>query len=175
MKYIESSRLRLIPLTLDQLLLYKNDYDALCLALGLCPSPIDMEAVFQAEFDDALVNYWIPQTAANQAYYRWFTNWLIVEKSTNCPIGGIGTAGLPNENGETEIGYGLGIAHRQKGYATEALSLLSEWVLKHIFVVAVIAHTPIELADSQRVLEKVGFIKVSEEAGILLWRKTRTT
>ncbi|MCU0339230.1 MAG: GNAT family N-acetyltransferase [Spirosomaceae bacterium] len=168
---LQSARLQLIPLNLDQLLLYKNDYAALCRSLGVEPLAIVMEEVFQAEFDDALVNYWIPQTAANQTDYRWFTNWLMVENGTNVPVGGIGVAGLPNDEGETEIGYGLGIAHRGKGYATEALALLSHWVLSHGFVKAIIAHTPVDLKGSQRVLEKVNFKKISENEGIVLWRK----
>lgn len=174
MYYLESNRLRLIPLNTQQLQLHASDYEVLQRSLGLTPRPMLMEEYFQNEFDDALVNYWLPETAANASNYKWFTNWLIVHKSDNCVAGGIGVAGLPNDQGETEIGYGLDQGYRGQGIATEALESLVNWVFQHSFVKAVIAHTPIDLQSSQRVLQRAGFERISEENGLILWRKMKS-
>ncbi len=168
---LESTRLRLIPLNTTQLQLHAADYDALQRSLGLVPRPMQMEEYFQNEFDDALANYWLPETAANASRYEWFTNWLIVYKSENCVAGGIGVAGLPNEQGETEIGYGIDQSFRGQGVATEALECLAEWVFKNRALKALIAHTPVALVNSQRVLMKAGFEQISENEGLILWRK----
>jgi [ribosomal protein S5]-alanine N-acetyltransferase len=168
---LESTRLRLIPLTTTQLQLHAADYDALQRTLGLVPRQMQMEEYFQNEFNDALANYWLPETAANVSQYEWFTNWLIVHKEDNCVAGGIGVAGLPNDRGETEIGYGIDREYRGKGIATEALECLSKWVFKHRAAVALIAHTPVALTNSQRVLQKAGFEQIREDEGLILWRK----
>lgn len=173
MFYIESNRLRLIPLNTQQLQLHASDYLGLQKSLGLTPRIMQMEAYFQHEFEDALANYWLPETAANGVNYQWFTNWLIIEKAANCVAGGIGVAGLPNDQGETEIGYGIDQAFRGKGIATEALNCLAGWVFKHPASKALIAQTPVDLIQSQQVLSKAGFERVSEENGIILWRKIK--
>lgn len=168
---IDSNRLRLIPLTLDQLQLHLHHFDQLCTQLGVVCQPVALEKVFQDEFDDALLNYWIPQVAANQRTYKWFTNWVIVHRQHNKIVGGIGVAGLPNDNGETEVGYGIDQNYRQQGIATEALNLLTQWVCNSPEIEAIIAHTPIDLLHSQQVLLKAGFKQIEEKDGILLWRK----
>lgn len=168
---LESTRLRLIPLTTTQLQLHAADYDALQRSLGLVPRQMQMEEYFQHEFDDALANYWLPETAANASRFEWFTNWLIVHKDDNCIAGGIGVAGLPNDQGETEIGYGIDQSYRGQGIATEAVECLAAWVFKHRGVEALIAHTPVALTNSHRVLIKAGFDRISEKEGLILWRK----
>jgi RimJ/RimL family protein N-acetyltransferase len=174
MYYLESNRLQLIPLNTQQLQLHASDYEALQQSLGLIPRPMLMEEYFRNEFDDALINYWLPETAANASNYKWFTNWLIVHKSDNCVAGGIGVAGMPNDQGETEIGYGIDQDYRRQGMATEALESLVNWVFQHSFSKAIIAHTLIDAPNSQRVLERAGFERISEENGLILWRKMKS-
>lgn len=170
---LESNRLRLIPLNTSQLQLHASNYEALQLSLGLTPRLMLMEEYFQNEFDDALANYWLPETAANSVNFQWFTNWLIVHKTHNCVVGGIGVAGLPNDQGETEIGYGIDQAYRNQGIASEALARLSEWVFRHPAAKGLIAYTPLDLVHSQKVLQKTGFVRVEEKEGIILWRKLK--
>ena len=172
MFFIESPRLRLIPLTNEQLQLHIDDHSHLQKTLGLLPQDLEMESFFQAEMDDAMVTYWLPQTSAHESDYQWFTNWLIVLRAENRCVGGIGLAGLPNEKGETEIGYGMDERYRGRGIAVEALNCLVEWAFEHPHLTAIIAHTPADLLNSQRVLEKTDFELIKEEEGrMLLWRK----
>ena len=114
---IESDRLRLIPLTYDHLLL-NDDPDKLAFTLGLVSATIEMEESFNIAYSDALENFWKPNTLKYPKYYKWYTNWLIVLKSSNSAIGGIGLSGMLNAHGETETGYALDLNHRNKGYAT---------------------------------------------------------
>ncbi|MFD2522092.1 GNAT family N-acetyltransferase [Emticicia soli] len=172
MFYIESERLRLIPLNLHQLHIYNNP-EALVEKLALKDTKIETEPLFQNEFDDALQNYWIPMVEKNPDDYVWFTNWLVVQKQENLGIGGIGLAGLPNENGESEIGYGIDLKQRGKGYATEALVCLSQWAFQNENLKIIVAHTPLDLLNSQRVLQKAGFLLIKTENELLRWELKR--
>lgn len=173
MLYIETERLKLIPLDTNQLQLHATDYESLQRSLGLSPRPMQMEEFFQKEFDDALANYWLPETAANTANFQWFTNWVIVYKSDNCIVGGIGVAGMPNDEGETEIGYGIDQAYRRQGVALEALQCLLAWVFQHAFCKVVLANTLLESNNSSGVLLKAGFERVKEENKLVFWRKIK--
>jgi len=172
MFYIESERLRLIPLNLHQLRIY-NHSEVLAINLGLEAAKVKTEPFFQAEFDDALQNYWLPMVEKCDNNFEWFTNWLVVQKQENIGIGGIGLAGLPNENGESEIGYGMDLKQRGKGYATEALVCLSEWAFQNANLKIIVAHTPLDLLNSQRVLQKAGFLLIKTENDLLRWELKR--
>jgi len=172
MFYIESERLRLIPLNLHQLHIYNNP-EALAENLALKAAKVETEPLFQNEFDDALQNHWIPMVEKNPDDYVWFTNWLIVLKQENTAVGGIGLIGLPDENGESEVGYGLDLSRRGKGYATEALLCLSEWAFQNANLKTIVAHTPLDLLNSQRVLQKAGFLLIKTENELLRWELKR--
>ncbi|PLK42194.1 GNAT family N-acetyltransferase [Emticicia sp. TH156] len=174
MFYIQSERLKLIPLNLHHLSIYQQS-DTLALELGLASVSIAMEPLFLNEFDDALQNFWIPSVEKNPQHYQWFTNWLMVLKEENVGIGGIGLTGLPNENQESEVGYGIGQQYRGKGYATEALVCISQWAFMHPKLHTIVAHTPVDLLHSQRVLQKAGFQSVRVENELLRWELKRNT
>lgn len=174
--FIESDRLRLIPLTYDHLLLH-YDPDKLASELGLISASIEIEEPFKSGYTDALENFWKPNILKYPEYYKWYTNWLIVIKSLNKAIGGIGLSGKLNENGETETGYALDLNHRNQGYATEALIRLSDWVFDHEAAKALIAHTHREKNASQSTLIKAGFIliapEVTDDGEVFLWKKVK--
>ena len=173
MFYIESERLRLIPLNLHQLRIYTQP-EALAENLGLKAAKVETEPFFQNEFDDALQNHWAPLVEKNPDNYFWFTNWLIVLKEENIAVGGIGVSGLPNEKGECETGYGMDLNHRGKGYATEALACLAQWAFQNPDLKAIIAHTLIDGLSSQKVLQKAGFQFVKTEDELILWELKRS-
>lgn len=173
--YIESERLRLIPLNYEHLCAY-TEPEKLAQLLDLSLHKIEMEEPFASGFLGALENFWKPKVLANTANYQWFTNWLIVLKETKRSIGGIGLRGLPNENGETETGYGIDLNHRGKGYVSEAVKCLTNWAFQQPNVKAIIAHTLIEPNASQAVLQKNGFVLIGkifdeeDEQEVLKWR-----
>jgi RimJ/RimL family protein N-acetyltransferase len=156
---LTSSRLRLIPLTLSQLQLLATGRHNLEQALGLQVSSFELtDQSFMAEFNQCVEPYLIPQVAAQSDHYEWFTHWLIVERDQNLTVGGIGVAGLPDEAGETMLGYFVDRKFEGLGIATEAVNTLAQWLFLESALQALIADIPLGHIGSQRVLEKAGFI-----------------
>jgi ribosomal-protein-alanine N-acetyltransferase len=75
-------------------------------------------------------------------------------------IGDGGFKGPPDVDGTVEIGYSVLQAHRNRGYATEAVKALVEWASEHPEVRRIVAETKRTNAASMRVLEKSGFIQM---------------
>lgn len=78
--------------------------------------------------------------------------------------------GYPNENGEVIVGYGIEKNHRQKGYATEALKGLTEWVFENPKALCVIADTEKTNIPSHKVLKNLGAIKYKETDELIWWK-----
>ncbi len=70
-------------------------------------------------------------------------------------------------NGNCEIGYWTMPEHRGRGFMSEALELLSKWVLLEQGFLRVEVRVAAENFSSQRVAEKAGFIRegVARQAG----------
>lgn len=89
MFFIESERLKMMPLTHVQLQLLHTGRHALEEALGLALSNWKVDELYQQEIDDAMINFWLPKTLANPDKFMWFTDWEIILKSRNLSIGGM--------------------------------------------------------------------------------------
>ena len=161
---LQTPRLTLIPLNHELLLVWqqsgRKDLEKM---LDLQPNPWKLELFYEQETIQALNNYWIPQTAKFPLDYYWYTNWEIILNSSSCSVGGIGFAGLPDNEGATEIGYALDQKFRGQGIATEAVQALSEWAFKDAGLRIIRAETPVDNEGSQRVLEKNQFQKTGEK------------
>ena len=168
MFFIESERLRLIPLTHQQLQLLHTDRATFELSIGLNTSAMQVDELYQHEIDDAMMNFWLPKTLKHTEQYLWYTSWEIVLKSTNTIIGGMGFGGEPNENGEVETGYMIDGNHHNKGYATEALKTIMQWAFTHKAVKAIIIRTYADNQPSRRLLVKCGFEQVDDMDGLLI-------
>lgn len=171
---ISSERLQLIPLTYKHLQLWSEDRTLLDQALDLAPAALQYDNDVLAEIDDALQNYWLPNTTQHPDQYYWFTNWDIVLVSENRVIGGIGLMGLPNENGETMVGYGLSKLYHKQGFASEALQCLLAWAFQHPDLKAIIATTLPENIASYKVLQKNGFLSKGQLDEYMHWRLERS-
>lgn len=86
------------------------------------------------------------------------------------PVGLISFAGPP-EDGTVELGYGVFLPFEGQGYATEAVAAMSAWCLNQPEVNCVMAETEPENTASRRVLEKCGFVPVSEQNGVLRYER----
>ncbi|WP_295796432.1 GNAT family N-acetyltransferase [Mucilaginibacter sp.] len=176
MFFIESERLLMIPLTHELLQLLHNSRAVMEQALGLKTSNYQVSEFYQKEIDDAMINFWLPKTLANPNAFKWYTDWEIVLKSINTSVGGMGFNGEPNENGEAETGYMIDEQHQNKGYATEALQLLSNWAFTDARVGSVIVHTYQDNLPSRRILIKSGFEEVGVDAdGLMTFRLIRSS
>lgn len=159
---ITSSRLTLIPLD-NRLLTIWNDKgrEELEKILMLNPNQWIVNELSTAETDDALKNFWIPQTQLNLENFCWFTNWEIILTDQNISIGGIGFGGFPS-SGITEIGYMIDEKYQKNGFATESLGCLLGWAFSNPILKTVVADTPKDNFPSQKVLLNNGFEKTGE-------------
>lgn len=90
---------------------------------------------------------------------QWGCEWNICLRETGTVIGGLCFKGVPDENGQVELGYGIDDAYRCCGYATEAVRAMADWALAHPGTRKVTAQTEPGNAVSQRVLAKCGFVR----------------
>jgi RimJ/RimL family protein N-acetyltransferase len=95
--------------------------------------------------------------------YYWYTNWEIILNSASCSVGGIGFAGLPDNNGKTEIGYAIDEKFEGQGIATEAVQGIIEWAFQDEGLQIIQAETPKDNRSSQRVLIKNHFHQTGEK------------
>lgn len=172
---INSERLRLIALSHKELLLLQIGRNELERSLGLAISDfrLNYDDRFLFEFREVIANYTTPKVAAYPETFQWWTHWLIVEKSTNLTIGGIGGSGLPNEQGQVMIGYFIDAKSEGKGYATEALKCFTDWMFGTVSLKAVIADTLADGLASQKVLRKAGFSLLGPVEEGLRWQLSR--
>jgi RimJ/RimL family protein N-acetyltransferase len=129
----------------------------------------DLSAVVHAEgwpHDDTL-----DALAMVAGVDRWAA-WLVV--LDDVVIGECGTVGHIDEAADVEIGYGLAAEHRGRGYGTELVRALSQWLLRRPGVGRVVARGV--LADnvpSRRALERAGFALERAEGGLVWYALAR--
>ncbi len=162
MKEITSDRLKLLPLSNKQLIIWqKKGRIALENSLNLNSNFWETDKFYETETKDALENFWIPYTLLNPERFGWFTNWEIILIEQNISIGGIGFGGYP-EAGLSPIGYIIDAKYQNKGFATEAVECILEWAFSYEIVQKITAETPVENLASEKVLLKNGFKKTGQ-------------
>lgn len=72
-------------------------------------------------------------------------------------IGDCGTHGRADDTGTVEIGYGLAAPYQGRGYGTEVVQAITDWLSGQQGVHVVRASTLQDNVASRRVLEKAGF------------------
>lgn len=154
---IQTERLELIPLTPNQLKLWIEDITELEKELDCSYKAEAMEGFF---LEIVKKQYEIIQKDLNN--YLWHSFFLLIRKDDRVVVGSADFKDIPNENGEVEIGYGLGKEFEHNGYMTEAVNAMCEWALKQNGVTSVIAETYLENLASQKILERCGFKKYKE-------------
>ncbi len=159
---LETERLELIPLTPRQLKLWICDIAVLEKELNCFYEAEAMEGFFLE-----IVKQQYEIAIKNSDSYLWHSFFLLVRKDDRIVVGSAGFKGIPNKNGEVEIGYGLGEKFEHNGYMTEAVKEMCEWALKQNSVINVIAETDLEGLASQNILKRCGFKKYEE--GETLW------
>jgi RimJ/RimL family protein N-acetyltransferase len=92
--------------------------------------------------------------------------WFFIEKKDGTKVGFIGT----HLYGGLEIGYALIPTERGKGYCTEAVKIMVDYLFMSKELVRIQAATNSENKASQSVLEKAGFQKEGiVRKGLFLW------
>jgi len=163
---IRTPRLRLLALTLDQMKQYLYSPRDLETGLGFTIAPIDPAGPVHRAINIKISK----MSQTDERDHLWYTYWLIVPFPDAYGAGLIGFKGIPNLLGEVEIGYGIDTAYQGKGYMTESVKLLVEWAFQTGRCEAVTAETLADNIPSQRVLQKAGMHRYSEQDQMLLWR-----
>ena len=103
--------------------------------------------------------------------WEWYAIWMI-ERKDGTHIGELCFKGITEEE-TAEIGYGIAENYQGCGYATEAVSALTDWALKQPGTTCVMAETEESNIASQKVLKNAGFIPIGKngEEGPLYIRK----
>jgi len=162
---LETERLRIIPLTIDQFRLLLCESDKWEEEMNLSPSgeswDIHTYRAMEMLYKEALLH---PDN------YYWYTNWQIILKSRDQSIGSACFMKEPDEKGEVEIGYGINEAFRNNGYMTEAVICMCRWALDQENVRVVMAETEATNYSSHQVLEKSGMKKIECSNDLVRWK-----
>lgn len=155
---INTDRLDLIPLKAEHLrLLIEN----------LSSFETQFNCKYQAEplkdFFLEIIRSQLLITEKDPENYVWHSFWLMLRKSDRVVVGLIDFKDVPNEQGEVEIGYGLGKLFEHNGYMTETVKAICNWAKKQNGVSHVIAETDIDGYASQRILQRCGFTEYSHK------------
>jgi ribosomal-protein-alanine N-acetyltransferase len=162
---ITTDRLELTVLNTRQLRAWLDDLPALEreLSCTYCAEP--MEGFFREIVAGQLTA--TEQDPDNAPFHSF---WFLIRKSDRTVIGSADFKDVPDANGETEIGYGLGKPYEGNGYMTEAVEAMCAWALGQKGVSHVIAETDLDGLASQRILTRCGFQEYSRGETVW-WRR----
>ncbi len=146
---VESDRLLIKPLSIDELICIKNN-KADKLDIPVLPGALS-DAVLSA------ITKKINKMKEIEAeFHNWYTYWLIICKENGKGIGFAGFKGIQSDRC-TEVGYGISPDYRKKGLMTEALKVLIDWAYKTRFLKGITAAVKKNNTGSIKVLQNCGF------------------
>jgi ribosomal-protein-alanine N-acetyltransferase len=154
-----TQRLELLPLTADAIdALLRGDGQQLRLltraefALPVAPPPYMAESLPVVQ----------RRLRSNPEEAGWW-NWLAIERDDRQAVGVVAFAGKPDHQGAVLIGYALYPEWEGKGYATEAVRAMIQWVLAQPGVRSVRALAPVWNTPAVHVAEKAGMRPVASD------------
>lgn len=164
---IDTERLTLIPYSLELLRLTIHSRKAVADALQLdvppdWPGP-DLEEILH------LVEAAFEEVPARQ---HWM--WIVAHRADRTLIGSAGFKDLPDQQGQVELGYGLIPAYHGRGYATEATRALVAHAFAQPGVIRVFAECEDTNYPSQRVLARLGMLRVGSDGTLLQFARERS-
>jgi len=167
---LHTERLKILPLNIERMKLLRDDPSELESQLFMNESYTEKyDEVMEKEIGEVF-DIVIKRIESNPFNYTWFTMWQIILKEEKKIIGTCGFNGLPDENGEVEIGYALKPGYQKKGYMPEVMEEFIRYAFMHPKVKIIKAQTPVNLIPSQKLLSNIGFEKAFEKDGIYTWK-----
>ena len=153
-----TKRMELIPLSRNQLILYLAGNEIFIDGVGQISRDILTEILRNA------ISMKLKKMAGiDNEDFPWITYWLMRLKEGEIGIGMLGYKGVPDHQGQVEIGYGIDPAYQNQGYTTEAVGSLIQWAFADSRCQRIVAPgTRKDNPASNRVLEKVGMKKYNE-------------
>lgn len=98
-----------------------------------------------------------------------YESWMIVKKETLEIIGDLGFKGFNYEDENIDIGYGIIVEERRKGYAEEAVKEIIKWAFTNDIVKEITANCLIENTSSINLLTKFNFVQLRTENEMIYW------
>lgn len=163
---IETERLRILPLSLEQLKKYLQSGGALEDELGLTAS----KRFISPDLAEAFKTSILPNVADADKNYLYYTLWAIISKADNTIVAGLLFTGEPSDDGAVEIGYGTEPPHQNKGYMTEAIGGVVTWIKSQTDVKTLLAQTDKDNLSSHRTLIKNNFEPYRTEEDKIWWK-----
>jgi [ribosomal protein S5]-alanine N-acetyltransferase len=115
---------------------------------------VDLKGVFQNE---EMARHRLRRSIAYQEEHG-ISHWAVVEKERGRVVGACGFT-LYEDGPELELIYRFAPAYRGRGYATEAAQACLRYAFEELNAPQVVASTSSNNQASQRVLEKIGFVR----------------
>lgn len=176
MFYLETTRLILVQTPLEVLLTRLNQ-PTFTAAIPL-PSGT-MHVTFPAEWPGAalvLFPLMIKQYQHTPRELAW--GGTIIDRTSHVAVGQMGCISQPKD-GVATIGYGINPTYQNRGYATEMVQALTNWILTQPMVSRVTAECRTDNNASIRVLEKAHFVRIGhriddEEGSLWIWEQADT-
>ena len=162
-KNIETERLTLMPITLY---ITKGLLDGDKSVLGKYGLKADDQWPTADDYDILPILY---QSLKKDREPSGFETWMIVNKTDRRVIGDIGFYRKPDEHGAVEIGFGMAEGERGKGYASEALAAMMDWLCAHAKVKTVKASCHTQNLTSARMLKKAGLKETNRDKELIHW------
>jgi ribosomal-protein-alanine N-acetyltransferase len=162
---IETSRLTLLPLTLDQLRLHVADNQQLEQSMGLLKGHRQVVEPLLS----VIVHFTVPRLRDLSRDPLYNTIWIAIDREKRQIVADAKFKGEPDETGTIEIGYGTYPAFQRRGYMTEMVTGMVNWARNQPDVFRVVADTDAENVASQKVLEKSGFHLFDQIENMLWW------
>lgn len=163
---LQTERLMIQPLSYSQLQKYSALNNLLEEELGLNAYP----RTVPIELKEALEQFILPQAAQLGSSFIYATLWTIVDKQQKIMMADLCFKGLPNEQGEIEIGYGTYTDFRGKGYMTEAIGAVVQWAFIQPGIKSIIAETDNFNSASHKTLARNGFTVYNTVENMTWWR-----
>ncbi|MGZ3553063.1 MAG: GNAT family N-acetyltransferase [Vulcanimicrobiaceae bacterium] len=164
---VETPRLLIVPLTLEQLEHYVDKDPRFIEALGITSAEREISPELRQRFEDIIIS---KVRSAKQEHLIFLTIWTIIERTLDRTVGDIAFKGPPNERGEIDIGYGTYPEFRNRGLMTEAVNAMLGWARAREEVRTVTAQSKPDNVASIAVLRKTGFVQGELRDGLLNWR-----
>lgn len=152
---IRTPRLRLVPQDAALATAEAVSYAAMAARLGA-----DLPPAWPPPLMATMRGHYAAPLTADPHLTGWLLWYWLLRRAGQPPllIGMGGFRGKPRAGGSVEIGYAVVPAHQRRGYATEAVAALVGWAFQQDGVAQIVAETMPDLAASQRVLQKLGFV-----------------
>ena len=164
---VETARLTIIPLNHRQLELYMQAEGELEKELRLTITG----RLVVPEIKERVIDLILPKVKSTITdEYLFYTFWIVVEKPSKTIVAELGFKGVPDKNGEIEIGYGTMPEQRKKGYMTEAVAGMINWAKQRADVKYILAETDENNLASIKVLQKNNFQLFDKRERMKWWK-----